>query len=275
MSYENEEKARLMRQQSKKAIALAMEGRWREAVDANKAIIETFPEDVDSFNRLGRAYVELGEYNAASEAYSRAKQLDPHNLIAEKNLHRIAHLIEIGAKPEENTSKVEPNVFIEEIGKAGIVKLIQLAPEKVLAKVDAGDKVQLKTVESNLVVENSANEYLGLVEPRYSQRLIRLIDGGNRYSVTVISVSDDNLAVIIRETYQHPSQFGQLSFPSKSSGSSIKPYVCDKILKRKLDYGDSLIDLEYIDDSGEDADLLSEEITEDSVESDDLVEEDE
>ncbi|MFA5629428.1 MAG: tetratricopeptide repeat protein [Dehalococcoidales bacterium] len=275
MSYENEEKARLMRQQSKKAIALAMEGRWREAVDANKAIIETFPEDVDSFNRLGRAYVELGEYNAASEAYSRAKQLDPHNLIAEKNLHRIAHLIEIGAKPEENTSKVEPNVFIEEIGKAGIVKLIQLAPEKVLAKVDAGDKVQLKTVESNLVVENSANEYLGLVEPRYSQRLIRLIDGGNRYSATVISVSDDNLAVIIRETYQHPSQFGQLSFPSKSSGSSIKPYVSDKILKRKLDYGDSLIDLEYIDDSGEDADLLSEEITEDSVESDDLVEEDE
>jgi hypothetical protein len=31
-----------MRQQSKNAIALAMEGRWREAVEAYKAIIEVF-----------------------------------------------------------------------------------------------------------------------------------------------------------------------------------------------------------------------------------------
>ncbi len=30
MSYEKEEQARLMRQQSKQAIALAMEGRWRK-----------------------------------------------------------------------------------------------------------------------------------------------------------------------------------------------------------------------------------------------------
>ncbi len=273
MSYENEEQARIMRQQSKNAIALAMEGRWREAVETNKAIIETFPEDVDSFNRLGRAYMELGEYTAASEAYSRAKQLDPHNKIAEKNRTRIAHHIEIGAKPEENSSKVEPNVFIEETGKAGVVKLIQLASKKDLAKVDAGDRVQLKIVDSNLVVENGSSEYLGLIEPRHSQRLIRLMNGGNRYSATVISVSDDNLAVIIKETYQHPSQLGQLSFPSKGI-SGIRPYVSDKVLKRKLEYNDSMTDLEYNDDS-DDGDVLSEETTEDSGEGDDLIEEDE
>lgn len=274
MSYEKEEQARLMRQQSKNAIALAMEGRWREAVEANKAIIEGFPDDVDSFNRLGRAYMELGEYESASEAYTRAKQLDPHNNIAEKNLHRITHLIETGAKPEENTSKVEPNVFIEETGKAGVVRLIHLAPTKDLARVDAGDIVNLKIADSNLVVENSRNEYLGLIEPRHSQRLIRLMDGGNRYSATVISVSDDNLAIIIRETYQHPSQLGQLSFPSKGI-NNVRPYVSDKLLRRRLEYDDSMSDIEYTADSGEDVDLLSEEVTEDSVESDDLVEEDE
>ena len=274
MSYEKEEQARLMRQQSKNAIALAMEGRWREAVEANRAIIEGFPDDVDSFNRLGRAYMELGEYPAASDAYTRAKQLDPHNNIAEKNLHRISHLIETGAKPEESTSKVEPNVFIEETGKAGVVRLIHLAAKKDLARVDAGDMVNLKIADSNLVVENSRSEYLGLIEPRHSQRLIRLMDGGNRYSATVISVSDDNLAIIIRETYQHPSQLGQLSFPSRGI-NNVRPYVSDKLLRRRLEYDDSISDTEYTADSGEEVDLLSEEGNEDNVDSDDIVEEDE
>lgn len=264
-----------MRQQSKQAIALAMEGRWREAVEANKAIIEGFPEDVDSYNRLGRAYMELGEYTLATEAYSYARKLDPHNNIAEKNIRRIAHLIETGAKPEENSSPVEPNVFIEETGKAGVVKLYHLASKKELARVDAGDRVNLKILDSNLVVENNHNEYLGLIEPRHSQRLIRLMKGGNQYSATVISVSEDNLAIIIRETYQHPSQIGQLSFPSKGIGS-IRPYVSDKILRHRLEYDDSLpTELEYPMESGDEVDLLSEDVTEDSDDGDDISEEDE
>jgi tetratricopeptide (TPR) repeat protein len=274
MSYENEEQARLMRQQSKQAIALAMEGRWREAVEVNKAIIEGFPDDVDSYNRMGRAYMEMGEYVLAKEAYSYARQLDPHNNIAEKNIHRIAHLIETGAKPEETVAKVEPNVFIEETGKAGVVKLYHLASKKELARVDAGDRVFLKISDSNLIVENGRNEYLGLIEPKHSQRLIRLMNGGNQYSATVTSVSDDNLAIIIRETFQHPSQFGQLSFPSKGL-STVRPYVSDKILRRRLEYDDSLSELEYPIEGSEDGELLSEEVTDDSGDGDDINEEDE
>jgi tetratricopeptide (TPR) repeat protein len=274
MSYEKEEQARLMRQQSKQAIALAMEGRWREAVEANKAIIEGFPDDVDSYNRLGRAYMEMGEYALAKDAYTYAKKLDPHNNIADKNIRRISHLIETGAKPEENTAKVEPNVFIEETGKAGVVKLYHLAPKKDLAKVDAGDKVILKIADSNLVVENNHKVYLGLIEPRHSQRLIRLMNGGNQYSATVISATEDNLAIIIRETYQHPSQFGQLSFPSKGL-NSVRPYVSDKLLRRRLEYDDSLTELEYPIDSGDDVELLTEDIAEDNSDGDDINEEDE
>jgi Flp pilus assembly protein TadD len=69
-------------------------------VEANKAIIGNFPDDVDSYNRLGRAYMELGEYALAKDAYTHAKQLDPHNNIAEKNIRRIDHLIEAGARPK-------------------------------------------------------------------------------------------------------------------------------------------------------------------------------
>ena len=54
-----------------------------------KAIIENFPNDVDAHNRLGKAYMEMGEYAKAKEAYEKALQLDQYNTIAKKNLQRL------------------------------------------------------------------------------------------------------------------------------------------------------------------------------------------
>ncbi len=82
MTYQEAEQVGLKRRRSKQAIALAMEGRWREAIAINKEIIESFPNDVEAYNRLGRAHLELGEYSQAKEAYSRAAELDPYNIIA-------------------------------------------------------------------------------------------------------------------------------------------------------------------------------------------------
>ena len=107
MLHETEEQVRMIRRSSKQAIALAMEGRWREAVAANKSIIENYPNDVDAYNRLGRAYMELGEYSLARAAYSRTKEIDPYSTIAEKNLRRLAHLKETGTLPEEGFQRVE------------------------------------------------------------------------------------------------------------------------------------------------------------------------
>ena len=86
MSYQEEERQiRLRRQQGKQAIALAMQGQWQEAIAANKKIIENFPHDVEAYNRLGRAYMELGNYAQAREAYGRAVELDRYNAIANRN----------------------------------------------------------------------------------------------------------------------------------------------------------------------------------------------
>lgn len=227
MLHQEEEQVRQRRHNSKQAIALAMEGRWREAAAVNRGIIEDFPNDVDAYNRLGRAHMELGEYAQAKEAYQRAKELDPYNAIAEKNLRRLSHLKETTAAkgpPREHSHRVEPRVFIEETGKAGVVNLHRLAPKEVLAEVVAGDSVSLRIDENSLIVEGATSlEYLGRVEPRYSQRLIKLMNGGNRYAATVISSSESHLTIIIREVYQHPSQAGRLSFPAKGL-SKLKPY---------------------------------------------------
>jgi hypothetical protein len=210
--------------------------------------------------------MELGRYSLAREAYSRAQGLDPYNTIAEKNLRRLAHLGETGPGLEGGFQRVDPHVFIEETGKAGAVSLYRLAPKEVLAGVDAGDRVNLKIVNSNLTVEDIHQQYLGQVEPRYSQRLIRLMKGGNMYTATVISSSEDMLAVIIRETYQHPSQEGQLSFPSRGFGS-LRPYVSDKILRRRIEYEGAVVrEPGFVPTGVDEAELLSEEPVDDSNE---------
>ena len=243
MPRDEERLIRLKQQRSKEAIDLAMQVRWQEAVAINKEIIENFTDDVDAYNRLGRAYIELGDYSQAREAYSRTVELDPYNAIANKNLRRLSYLKE-PVSSEVETDKVEPHHFIEEIGKAGVVNLYDLAPKEIRARIVAGDKVYLKVDGSSLVVENSRGEYLGQVDPRHAQRLARLMAGGNKYTAVVVSSVADMMTIIIREVYQDPSQVGRLSFPPKGL-EEVRPYVSDKIFKM-----DSELEEEAEEESG-------------------------
>ncbi|MBE9477756.1 MAG: tetratricopeptide repeat protein [Chloroflexi bacterium] len=222
-----EESAGLRQQRGKQAIDLAMQGRWREAVAANQNLIESFPCDVSAYNRLGRAYTELGEFSRAREAYSRAIELEPYNAIAQKNLNRLAHLDEVAVDLNDDPY-VEPQHFIEEPGKAGVVDLYHLGPPQVLAKMVAGDKVYLRVDGAGLVVENGRGEYLGQAGPKDGQRLIRLIEGGNRYAVAIVSAAADRVTVIIREIYQDPSQANRPSFPVKGF-KSPRPYISERV----------------------------------------------
>jgi len=261
MAYQEEEQARLIRQRSKQAIALAMQGRWREAVAANKSLIENFPSDVDAYNRLGRAYMELGEYAQAREAYTQAVELDPYNAIAQKNLHRLSHLEGVEVSSAADSQKVEPQHFIEEIGKAGVVSLYHLGSPEVVARMVAGDMVYLEIDGSNLIVKNGRGEYLGQVEPRHGQRLVRLMQGGNKYTAAVIRSTEDMMTIIIREVYQDPSQAGRLSFPSRGL-ETVRPYVSGRIIKREReDEEEAVEEIGYTIVSEEGVELLPEEPT--------------
>jgi len=214
--HDKEEQARLIRQSTRRAIDLALGGRWREAVEVNKGILETFPNDVDTLNRLGRAYIELCDYAEARAAYARSRELDPYNSIAEKNLKRLAHLVDSeGYKVGDGGGRLEPNYFIEETGKAGVVRLQKPGAREVLSRMVAGDKVELAVSDGSLTVRNGDGAVLGVVDPHHGQRLIRLMAGGNHYAASVTSSSEDSISVIIREVYQDPSQAGLLSFPSR------------------------------------------------------------
>jgi hypothetical protein len=233
MVREEDRLLRLKQQRSKEAIDLAMQARWGEAVDVNQEIIEEFPGDVDTYNRLGRAYMELGQYTQAREAYQHAVQLDPYNAIANRNLRRLNDLKE-SDHAEVETDRVEPQQFIEEIGKAGVVTLYDLAPKENRARVVAGDKVYLKVEGGVLTVEDNRGEYMGKVDTKYGPRIIRLILGGNQYAASVVKSAMDDMTVIIRETYQHPSQVGKLSFPPRGM-EEVHPYGSDRPVKYEVE----------------------------------------
>ncbi|MGB8707713.1 MAG: tetratricopeptide repeat protein [Dehalococcoidia bacterium] len=246
-----EDKARLRRKASQEAIALAMQSRWQEAVTVNQGIIELLPTDIDAYNRLGRAHMELGEFAKAKDAYSRTIELDPYNSIAQRNLQRLSLLPDSKITVKEERREASPDLFIGEMGKAGVVNLKDLAPKEVLAKMAAGNQVYLKVRGRQLVVENEQAEYLGLVEPPHGFRLARLIEGGNKYAVAIVNIDNNNARVIIREIFQHPSQVGRLSFPVKAV-EGFQPHVKDTLLRHEAVGEEALEEGEYAElDEGE------------------------
>jgi len=229
--YTAEDKVKLKRQRTELAISLAMRNRWEEAALANRSILELFPEEVEAYNRLGKALTELGRYEEAAAAYRQALELDPNNTIAQRNLARLSLAPPAEGAPVDKRDSVDPRLFIEETGKTGLTELVQPAATEVLARVSPGDRVNLQVSGPDLVVENVRGEYLGRVEPRLALRLSNLTKGGNQYAAAITSLNHGDVRVIIKEMYQHPSQAGRLSFPPKGTAEPFRPYIKESLLK--------------------------------------------
>lgn len=244
MVFQTEDRARAKRQHADQAIQLALQGRWSEAADLNREIIEYFPGDVDAYNRLGKAQTELGRYGDARDAYMKALEADPLNSIAQKNLNRLASLGEQEAAPRPAGQKLSPQMFIEETGKTGVTVLVRPNMD-IAARMTAGDQVNLQRENGSLVIKSIAGEYVGAVEPKLGQRLIKLMDGGNEYIAAISALDTSVVRLFIRETFQHASQTGKLSFPPTVT-ETVRPYVKGRLLHRDADDDDA-----YLDDGDE------------------------
>jgi tetratricopeptide (TPR) repeat protein len=251
-----EEKAQLKKQWTDLAIKQAQTSEWEEAVLTNKNILQLFPGEAEAYNRLGKAYSELGQYGDARDAYAKTLIYSPKNTIAKKNLDRLALLQENPVQVHQGTGRIDPQLFIEETGKTGVTTLINPASATILARVAVGDKVQLHQIGHSILVRNGVNEDLGQLEPRLANRLINFMDGGNRYAAAILAMEGGQVRLIIREEYQHPTMFGKVSFPSKGGGDTIRAYIKDSILRRDHDDDDELAgDDEYYDGNDESEEL--------------------
>lgn len=251
-TYQPEERARMQRQLTDQAIALALESKWEEAVAVNRQLQSVFPRDLSTLNRLGKALSELGQYDEARQAYSEALELDPTNNIARKNLDRLATLGDGASARRASHERMDPSLFIEETGKTGFTELVDLAARATLARLTAGDQVYLDRDGSVLWVLNGNKERVGRVEPRLASRLITFMEGGNQYAAGITELRNHVVRLIIRETFQHPSQFGKVSFPAQGGGDTVRAYTKESLVRRNDEEDEYNEDGDYVDDVDDD-----------------------
>jgi tetratricopeptide (TPR) repeat protein len=246
---------RQRRQLADVAIAHATTGDWEAAVETNRELLELGP-DIDAYNRLGKALAELGRPAEALEAYEQALGRDGTNRIAQRNVERL-RVLAGSAKPKKNGAgrpeKAPATVFIEEMGKTGRARLINIGGPDVLAPLSPGDAVEL-VAEGDELLATVGSQSIGSVEPRIGSRLLKLMASGNRYEAAITAIGESNaeLTIIIREVFTHPSNFGKVSFPTTAAVASggVRPYLKGSPLR----YDD--------DDEPEEVDEDSEEVEE-------------
>ena len=247
-TYQPEERARLRRQLTEQAIQLALESRWDEAAAVNRQLLTAVPHDLSTLNRLGKALSELGRYTDAKQAYSDALEIDPTNNIARKNLDRLAQLNDGDATGRPSQERIDPRLFIEETGKTGFTNLVDLARREVLARLTAGDQVYLDREGSILYVRNGNGDRIGRIEPVLANRLIKFMDAGNQYAAGITDLNGREVRIIIRETFQHPSMFGRVSFPAQQGGETVRGYIKDSMLRYEQEEDEEFgEDGEYLD----------------------------
>lgn len=273
MVYQAEERTKAKKHQAELAIRAALEGRWKDAVQINQTIVESFPGDVDALNRLGKAMTELGKYNEAKDSYRRALETDPLNSIARKNLARLES-VKTKVPKKSSSQKLPPQMFIEETGKTGNTMLVRPV-SKALTGLSAGDQVKLrKDKRGNLYVDNMDGDQIGEIEPKLAQRLVKLMDSGNEYVAAISSISEQGVKVFIRESFQHESNIGKLSFPPSSAepAESIRPYLKTRLLKDEapLYRGDEDSDDEWDSDSDDSDSSDDDEDDEDAIDEPEL-----
>ena len=222
---------------ARKAVALAMKNRWEEAAAVNQTIVRDFPDDIGSYNRLGKALSELGRNKEAQEAFRSVLSRSPSNSIAKKNLSRLSKLADADSPRAARTASRRAQTFIEESGNAGVTSLIKLAPPGTLLNLTPGDAVQLEPTGTGLTARDETGAYIGQIEPRVGTRIARLAKGGNLYEAAVTSVEESELVVIIRETYKTQAQSGIVSFPSRG-GADYRVYVPSAVMGFEVGEGD-------------------------------------
>lgn len=276
-----DEKMRIRRRLQEKAIELAALNRWQEAADLNQQLLRV-GEDVETYNRLGKALFELGKYADSHRAYQNALRLNAANPIARKNVARLEALLARGITEAPITrstrQQVDMRMFITETGRTALTSLVDVQRGPAVDALITGEKVELRVEGKMVYVVDLDGNLIGRIEPKLSHRLVELINGGNRYLAAVVQSDSRNVRILIREVYQDPSQRGRVSFPGKlGEGATILSSLRFDDYEDVLDEEELVEEPETFDDdfvgSDDEEEIGLDEIDQDIGDDDDSLEE--
>ena len=204
------------KENTKIAVDSAMRSDWNKAIKINSDIIDRFPWDLEPYNRLGKALSEKGQNKKAIQAFQCALVISPNSPIAKKNINRLEKTSVLKASMAVSVT-ISGRSFIEETGRTGVTKLVNIPRNFDVTDLIAGHSVDLISVERGMRILDIKGIEIGSIEPKLALRLKKLVEGGNTYSANITSAGEDGVTIIIRETYRHPSQSNKSSFQAKSS----------------------------------------------------------
>ena len=236
MKTETSEHLKPRSQYAEDAVQLAIAGKWEEAVKLNRFIIESFGADEETQNRLGKALSELGKLKEAKAAYEAALKLNPMNTIAKKNAARINALLHQKEGLKVGGTKVDLNLFVEEMGRT-VITTVEGAPgADICSKVAAGDVAEIRIEGDGIFAETTRGVRVGSLEAKLARRLTKFMRGGNRYQAGVTSCDGNAVKLIVRETYQDPRFAGKPSFPMRRKREvEFRPYTKESLLAREVE----------------------------------------
>jgi len=196
----------------------------------NRYIIDNFGADEGAQNRLGKALTELGKLEEAKIAYDTSLAINPMNPVARKNAVKLESLINAKEALRGGQVKVDLNLFVEEMGKTTTTTL-RAAAEGVCSKVAAGDVAELRVDGDGIEIDTARGVRVGSLEPKLARRLIKFIQGGNRYQAGITSCEGSTVKVIVREAYQDPKFAGKPSFPIvRKREVEFRPYTRERLV---------------------------------------------
>lgn len=147
------------------AIDASLKCLWEEAIDLNLEILNQYPNDIATLNRLAKCYIQLGDKKSAKETYHKVLEYDKYNSVALKNLKTLN--LAVSTSPNELVRED----FIENPGITRTSSLIKVAGREVLATLSCKQILILKPKVRLISVSTTKGTYVGTLPDDLSLKM--------------------------------------------------------------------------------------------------------
>ncbi|MGH7883959.1 MAG: tetratricopeptide repeat protein [Candidatus Dormibacteraceae bacterium] len=254
MSPQTEEVIKSRSAYAEEAVQLAVDANWEQAVEVNTFILEHFEPEESVHNRLGKALAEVGRLEEATRAYQAALEINPLSPVARKNVQKLENLRQNNQSLGSGIGgRIDLNLFVEEMGKTTTTVLKSMDQDG-CGKVVAGDVAELRIEGGGVEIDTLRGVRIGSLESKLARRLIKFMQGGNRYQAGVTACEGNQVKLIIREVYQDAKFAGKPSFPiTRKRDVEFRPYSRNSLAARPVE--SELVAIEGDDEEADDSEV--------------------